>query len=71
MDDLWQPLFDRLAIALRRPENLVTLLAAVERVQNDTGYGTVSMEIDARRIVQVNETVKRKPRNLIETRVES
>lgn len=60
MDDLWQPLFDRLAIAFRRPENLVTLLAAVERVQSETGHGAIHMVIVDRRLELINYEVKQK-----------
>jgi len=68
MDELWEPLFERLALVLRKPENLVVLLSALEKVQKETGYGSVSIIVDGRQVVQVNETIKRKP---IESRMES
>jgi hypothetical protein len=40
--------------------NLLMLLNALDKIDQATGYGQVLLEIDHRRIVQINETVKYK-----------
>lgn len=62
-DLLWQPLFERLTVALRQPENLVLLLSALERIQKETGHGVVHIVLTDRRLELINYEIKQKAAN--------